>query len=122
MHFFNENKRVIDASFAIETNDIDLFVNNINKSGDSSYKLLQNCYAPLDTDQRVALGLAIADNTNGLKAVRIHGGGFAGTILCFVNPSFKDEFIERMSKIFKKENVFDIGIRNSGTREVEIKI
>lgn len=119
LHFFNENKRVVETDYAITGNNLNAFLYNINKSGDSSYKLLQNCYPAGDITQNIPLALAIANELPGLKAARVHGGGFAGTILCFVENDSVDEFISKMSVYYGRENVFNIGIRNSGAREVK---
>lgn len=120
LHFYSENKRVVEADSAIENGDLEMFLINIARSGNSSYKLLQNCYAPQDTDQLIPVGLAIAEDTIGLRACRVHGGGFAGTILCFVDNEYVQDFMDRMTSVFGNENVFNIGIRNVGTTEVQL--
>ena len=71
---------------ALEEGDFDTFKKLIKESGDSSFKYLQNVYSSHDlTNQSVSIGLAISDISLGDKGVsRVHGGGFAGTILAFV--------------------------------------
>ena len=51
---------------------------------------------------------------DGVRAFRVHGGGFAGTVLAFVDNDAKEEFNEYMGNIFGKENVYMLKIRNSG--------
>ena len=55
-----------------------------------------------------------------MKAVRVHGGGFAGTILAFVAKDKTKAYTDMMKKVFKDENVFVIGIRNHGACLVDI--
>ena len=92
----------------------------INGSGQSSYELLQNCYPLGDTAQRIPLGLAVSKMNGAVKAVRVHGGGFAGTILAFVDNAGVDEYIADMKKIFGDDCVYRIGVRNEGTCKVEL--
>lgn len=121
IHYFNENERVIKCAEAIRNADIDEFNEQINGSGNSSYKLLQNCYPEGDHMQRIPLALALAGNAcNNEGALRVHGGGFAGTIIAYVNPENAALIAESLEKPFGKENIFNISIRNSGTRQVEI--
>ena len=61
-HYSNENKRVDDLVKVLEQNNFNLFLDLINKSGNSSWKYLQNCYVPATTDdQSMILGLAITE-------------------------------------------------------------
>ena len=83
-------------------------------SGESSYKKLQNCYAEGDHSEPIPLALALCESYDGVRAFRVHGGGFAGTVLAFVDNDAKEEFNEYMGNIFGKENVYMLKIRNSG--------
>ena len=118
LHYFNENELVVRACNAVKSSDLDAFLAEINATGDSSYRLLQNCYPAGDTVQPIPLALAVARETRGLQAIRVHGGGFAGTVLAFCDPRYSDSFVSEMSVIFGKDNVFRIGIRNSGATKV----
>ena len=48
----------------------------------------------------------------------MHGGGFAGTVLAFVPEGEASAFAERLSAVFGRENLFEIGIRNCGVTEL----
>ena len=74
---------------AIDTHDFDKAMALITQSGDSSYKKLQNCYPEGETSQPIPLALAMCQKFDGVKAYRVHGGGFAGTILTFVDSAKK---------------------------------
>ena len=118
IHYFDENARVEKALDAVRACDAAAFGAMINASGVSSYELLQNCYPLGDTAQRIPLGLAIGKRLPGVLATRVHGGGFAGTIIAYVRRANTDAYVERMRSVFGDGNVYRIGVRNSGTREV----
>ena len=92
IHFFNENRRVQMQVRALHNDNFDAFLNYVNESGRASWMLLQNViprgYAE---HQDMAITLALCTKLlQGRGAVRIHGGGFAGTALAFVpNDSFE---------------------------------
>jgi len=114
IHFFDETNRVQKAKEVLAAGDKEAFLSLINKSGLSSYTLLQNCYPAGDVDQSVPFALAMVQRDPAVVASRIHGGGFAGTILTFVESSDKDTYVQRMVALFGKENVFPTTIRKKG--------
>lgn len=115
IHFFEENKRVEAASSALRSGDVSEFLKNINASGDSSYELLQNCYVPGDQKEEIPFAIAAVRNIlAGRGGVRVHGGGFAGTILVFVPNEIKDGCIAKFETLFGQENVFPTEIRGIG--------
>ena len=118
VHFFEENKRVERAAEAVRTGDMPAFLAAVNASGDSSWECLQNCYTEGDRAQRIPLGLTLCRRYAGGGAVRVHGGGFAGTVLAFVPEGEAPAFAERLSAVFGRENLFEIGIRNCGVTEL----
>lgn len=92
-HFFIENQNVLDAKKAIEEHDVEAFLTAIRKSQDSSFRNLENTYvkgefkgSPQDIIETVTE--FIQDN----GAIRIHGGGFKGTVLAFIKNEFVSEF------------------------------
>ena len=96
--------------------NIDEFLRLVSKSGDSSYKYLQNIYSTKDTaNQGVSLGLMMSEiflGDNG--ACRVHGGGFAGTILAIVKDTAIDEYRRNMDKIFGDGASMILQIRHCG--------
>lgn len=121
MHFFDENKRVLEASKSLEQGDYDGFFACVNSSGDSSWKLLQNCYVAGTTAQQVPLAVALAKRLIGDNgACRVHGGGFGGTILAFVPREKKQVFTEGMSSVFGKEAVHFLAVRRTPACHLEI--
>lgn len=119
-HYFKENNRVKDLQKALNDRDIDKVLTIMDKSGDSSYKYLQNVYAsssPMIQSLSVALAMSkefIGDN----GICRVQGGGFAGTIQVVLENDMVNEFIDYMAKIFGKDAIMPVEIRSSGTKVI----
>ena len=97
IHVFDENRRVLGQVQALENGDTEGFLALVNDSGRSSWEYLQNI-APEGAagHQELAGTLALCRRLlRGRGAVRVHGGGFAGTALCMVPeedyPAFRAE-------------------------------
>lgn len=120
LHFYNENERVIKAQNALVSGDVQSFLDAVNESGASSLTLLQNCYVPGDVKQPVVLGIELSRNYIKDGAVRVHGGGFAGSILAIVNNKEVKGYVAFMKKLFGEDNVFEASIRQVGTTLVEV--
>lgn len=115
LHFYTENERVKKAFLAIKNNDQDLFLKQINESRLSSTNNLKNMMvgsnykgSPLEACD---LLLKATDN-NG--AVKINGGGFAGSVIALIPSKYLDKAIKEMSKVYGKENVVEIFVRENG--------
>ena len=118
-HFLKENERVDNQIEALRGRDFDKFFALIKASGDSSWKYLQNVYAPSDPRrQELSSALAVADHFTSKYggACRVHGGGFAGTILAFVKKEKSPEFQDLMEKAFGASCVVSLDIRKDGAR------
>ena len=94
IHFFNENKRVQLQVRALKSDHFDAFLRYVNESGMASWTLLQNVTpAGYIEKQDMAFTIALCQQLlGGEGAVRIHGGGFAGTALAFVPNARLDAF------------------------------
>ena len=113
-HFFNENERVRQMEKAVRNEDIPAFLSLVNRSGESSRTLLQNIHVP-GTSQPISLALMMAQNTlQGEGAVRVHGGGFAGTTLNIVPTGKLDSFVRAMEGIFGSGCCHVLSIRPEG--------
>ena len=115
IHFYNENKRVDLAEKALDENDTKLFLEQVSASGASSMSVLQNCYVPGEVNQPVMLAIEYSKQITKNSYFRVHGGGFAGSILGFVENSEVEEYVENMKKVFGESNVFPAKIRATGT-------
>ena len=115
-HFFDENRRVSAETSALEQGNITSFLDIVNQSGNSSALLLQNLYSPNNPlRQEIPLAIMISKRVlSGNGAVRVHGGGFAGTIQAFVPNDKLDEYIEAMESLFGFGSCHKVKIRPLG--------
>ena len=120
MHYFEENERVEALREAIRSADEELAYDIITMSGISSYQKLQNVYAEGDCSEPIPLALALCEGFDGVMAYRVHGGGFAGTILAFVDNDCADDFHGYMSTVFGDKNVYRLKIRNVGGTRLDL--
>lgn len=120
LHFFADNDRVDRQIDALEGHRFSDYLAAVRGAGDSSWELLQNNYSPTNArEQGVPLALALSRLTLGGKgAVRIQGGGFAGTMQAYVPIDTVDRYIERMERYFGKGCATPIRIRNIGATEL----
>lgn len=115
-HFFDENKRAIDEANALEGGDIFGFLAIVEESGMSSAKLLQNLYSPKNPlNQEIPLAIMASEKILwGEGVVRVHGGGFAGTIQAFVPDNKLNKYKTEMDRLFGEESCHEIKIRPLG--------
>lgn len=113
LHFFQEEKRVETALSAIDKVDADGFYEAVNGSGLSSAYLLQNTCVPGDDNQPINFAVEYL-RALGAKACRVHGGGFAGTVLGIFDKSNYDEAYRALVDVYGEDNVFAIEIRPDG--------
>ena len=119
MHFFEENVRVEKACEALKHGNAKDFLAAVNESGLSSLIRLQNCSVPGDVCQPVVAGIELSRSIIKDGAVRVHGGGFAGSILAIVNDDEKDDYVSVMQKVFGEENVFAAHVRPAGAQKMQ---
>ena len=119
MHFFEENVRVEKACEALENCNAKAFLNAVNESGLSSLIRLQNCSVPAEVSQPVVAGIELSRSIIKDGAVRVHGGGFAGSILAIVSNEEKDNYVDAMKKVFGNENVFTARVRPVGAQKMQ---
>ncbi len=112
-HFFTENERVRFMLNEIKDEDIDTFLFNVNESGTSSFCFLQNVYpSTLVKEQGLPLAIALSQHIlGGEGAVRIHGGGFAGTVQAYVPNHLIDRYIKGMEGLFGEGSCTKIAFR-----------
>lgn len=115
MHFFGDNARVPHQAEALKNKDIETFRQLINDSGKSSFMLLQNV-CPTDSSERgLALALALSERMlAGKGAWRVHGGGFAGTILALVPLETMPAYQAEMERVFGQGCCYRFAVRPVG--------
>ena len=118
-HFFKENERVLDLMQALENQDLPRFMDHIIASGNSSYHYLQNVLNKRDNKQGLALALMLAEHhLENRGAWRVHGGGFAGTILMFVPKAKTKELKQAFENVFGLNSFIQIRLRREGVIQV----
>ena len=120
VHFYKENERVLKAFEAIKNNDQALFLRMVNESRESSTKnlknmMVENSYegSPLEACD------LLMKATNNHGAVKINGGGFAGSVIAFIPGEYLDKVIEKMSNKYGPQNVKEIFIREDGPNTIQ---
>lgn len=116
MHFFDENRRVLEQVQALKNGDFEGFLAGVRDSGRSSWMLLQNII-PLGSTahQQMALAQALCEKLlDGRGACRVHGGGFAGTILAFVPDEMLGQFRSGAEAVLGAGSCHVLSIRQTG--------
>lgn len=120
LHFFDENQRVLNQVECLEKSDFKDFLHHVNMSGISSLKWLQNTYN-IDNfkSQGISIGLYLTESfLNGEGACRVHGGGFAGTILSFIPDARLAEYSSYIDNIFGEHSCVPLRVRGLGCLRV----
>ena len=121
IHFFNENRRVAEAAEALRAADAGRFLDCVARSGQSSFTYLQNIYTASNPgEQGLSLALALSESVLGGTggAWRVHGGGFAGTIMAFVPDALHEKYVKTLGAVFGDDAVITLSIRKYGGVEV----
>ncbi len=115
-HYFDENDNVAALSRSLKDGDFEKFFGIVNRSGGSSFRYLQNIYSDKTPEsQGVTLALCLSEHIlAGRGAVRVHGGGFGGTIQAYVPNDATAAYIEKMESVFGAGSCHKLTIRNQG--------
>ncbi|SHM40678.1 galactokinase [Ruminococcus flavefaciens] len=121
-HFFAENTRAVDEAKALIDRDTEWFFELVDQSGTSSAELLQNLYSCQDPQaQQIPLTIMLSKRfLNGSGAVRVHGGGFAGTIQAFVPNYLADDYAKEMERFFGAGSCYVLSVRPVGGCELSL--
>ncbi|MCI8810326.1 MAG: galactokinase [Oscillibacter sp.] len=94
LHFYEDDRRAVQEAETLKAGDFDAFLALVNASGLSSSLYLQNTWSVASPkSQAIPMALAIGrELLGGTGAIRVHGGGFAGTIQAFVPNDKLDAF------------------------------
>ncbi|MBN1946523.1 MAG: hypothetical protein JW797_12690 [Bradymonadales bacterium] len=126
LHFLQENRRVEQQIAAIQQGDLPRLVALVHESGQSSQKWLQNSFSLSSPHQQgITLALCLTEEflqQTGDGACRVHGGGFAGTILVLLPQRFFPEYQSRMTRVFGPGSVTPLRIRNQGVLELHVGV
>lgn len=116
LHFCEETNRAHLEAQSLKDKNFDEFIRLVKKSGESSYKYLQNVYVNSEPEhQNVSIALCISDIIlSDSEANRVHGGGFAGTIQAFVRNENVENYKNAMDSVFGKDSCEVLAIRPFG--------
>ena len=119
-HFFGDNRRAVLEAKALSENNFSEFLNLVNESGASSENYLQNLYSCRKaTEQAIPIAIMTGKRIlNGKGAIRVHGGGFAGTVQAFVPAELVNDYRIEMNRIFGDNSCYILTIRPVGGIEI----
>ncbi len=120
LNYFDETNRANLEAKALEKGDFNEFLRLVNQSGIASFCYLQNVYSNQNVGfQDLSLAIFYAKEIlNGRGAVRVHGGGFAGTVMAVVPNDILSEFCQKIENIFGDGSVSIMKIRSVGACEI----
>lgn len=120
-HFFNEQERVLKQREALLTGDFKEFLKLVNESGQSSFDYLQNLYSTSAVkEQGLSLAIALTKQfLNGDGACRVHGGGFAGTIQCYIPTEKLHDYKNMIEAVYGVNSCSVLSIRPVGGYEIK---
>lgn len=116
-HYFEENNRVKDAYQAVKNNDVNSLLKLMDDSGVSSYYQLKNCYVK-NENENLPKALKKVKEIDSTCYSRVHGGGFAGTILMIVNKDNINLVRPILHKEFGQDNVMEVTLTDKGTTKL----
>lgn len=116
LHFIDENENVTLLADALKNGNFDEFLRINKKSGNSSFRYLQNVYANINpSEQGISLAVYMAENILRDKgSYRVHGGGFGGTTQNFVPIEMAQDFKKEIEKVFGEGKCHILNIRKYG--------
>ena len=118
LHYFEECGRVESAEAAINAGDKARVLELISASGRSSWEWLQNAVVPgMPEEQPIPLALALTElylRRIGAGVCRLHGGGFAGVIMCVLPKAETAGYVDYISGYCGRESVYLTNIRQTG--------
>lgn len=115
-HFFKEQERVERLRNAVKQEKLSEVFEILNASGKSSLDFLQNIYSIKNArEQSLTLGYALLSETMDEDfAFRVHGGGFAGTMLAAFKKEKAAEITALSEKLYSKGCAIFLNLRNEG--------
>lgn len=118
-HFYEECRRVYDTTKALMENDPVSFLTAIRESQFSMTSLLMNTMVPGQYEHSPQQCVDIGAKFNPRGAMRMNGGGFAGSVLAYVPKEEVERFIYDMSSYYGQNNVYPISWFKQGPVELK---
>lgn len=116
LHYFGDDARVSREAELLRNGDFDQFLAEVRASGQSSFCYLQNVATYESAKkQEVALTIALCEALlGGRGAVRVHGGGFAGTVQAYVPLDLLEAFRSETEAVLGEGRCHVLQIRSVG--------
>lgn len=116
IHFIMENDRAKAQAKMLNQGNMAAFLKLVAASGDSSWRLLQNCVSTTNyAAQPIPVALTLTEHfLEGEGAWRIQGGGFAGTIQAYVPKERLAGYCQFMEDIYGRGAVLPLRVRKPG--------
>lgn len=121
MHYFADDARVTRALRSLQNGYFSQYLEEIRESGRSSFQYLQNV-SVYEDPQHMDAALTIAlceEQLGGRGAVRIHGGGFAGTVQAYVPLDMLEEFRTNIEQMLGEGRCRVLQLRSVGGIQVK---
>ena len=116
IHYYEDDRRAVQEAEALKAGDFPRFLSLVNASGLSSALHLQNTWSTADPRQQaIPMVLAVGrELLGGAGAIRVHGGGFAGTVQAFVPQDKLEDFRAGMEALLGPGMCHVLRIRPQG--------
>ena len=116
IHYYEDDRRAVQEAEALKAGDFPRFLSLVNASGLSSALHLQNTWSTADPRQQaISMVLAVGrELLGGAGAIRVHGGGVAGTVQAFVPQDKLEDFRAGMEALLGPGMCHVLRIRPQG--------
>lgn len=116
IHFYQEDRRAVEEARALKEGRLEDFLELVRQSGESSACYLQNVIPTGQVkEQAMMVTIALARRyLEGRGAVRVHGGGFGGTVQAFVPLDMLEEWKGAMENVLGPGSCHVVTIRPVG--------
>jgi galactokinase len=123
IHFIEETNRAVEQARVLSRGRMAPFLDLVRRSGDSSWRLLQNCISAVDPlSQPIPIALILTERfLRGMGAYRIQGGGFAGTIQAYVPEKRLAAYTVFMEEVFGPGSVMSLKVRRPGFERIRLQ-
>jgi len=115
LHFYSEHDRAGAMAGALERGETENYLELVRSSASSSWRFLQNCIPSHGREQGLALALGLSEELLGESgAIRVHGGGFAGTAQVYVAKDRLETYRRHIEGVFGRGALQELAVRPQG--------
>ena len=120
LHYFGEVKRVERSFKALKENNRSVFLELVRETELSQEALLENVMVWPHFKGSPFEGVALANTLLKEGSARVMGGGFFGSVLCFVPREEESRFVEGMRSYYGEKALKEVSIPSCGAHEVKL--